>query len=216
MRLLRAGIALFALAGCGKSEPVPVPAARAADLDPASVTETDVSGVIDAQRFTVREAWYRVERREGRRRVDVILSEGELGRLCKDEDVTHARHVWLRFNGIDTVAPGTYRGDSDADEDFSAHYEAHEEHGWTGRGGTAAVLIDAPPPLPEGSAPGATAEVVSGKLRACFGPGTEGCVAGLFRARRCLTEAELEGPFSNKPTFPDDAAERARIQKGRP
>lgn len=200
MRFLRLSFVVLALCGCGKSEPPIVSSIGAADLDPEAAAEMEVTGVIDGERFTLRDAWFRVEHKEHRHRVDLVLSDGEGARLCSDAEPGKARHVWVRFPGVEKVAPGVYRGDAgDPEATIAGNYEASGEHGWRGRAGAVAIAIDDPgaaatPDAGVQSVP----KVMAGRIRACFGPGQEGCVSGNFRARLCHTEFDLEGPFSER------------------
>ncbi len=169
-------------------------------LTPAGV----VSGDLDGARFTLREAWFRVDRRDPRARVDLVFSEGRATRLCATSDPPHARHILVRFPRAQALAVGTLRGAPTAEAPVSAVFETHASDHWVGRPGSVAVAIDTSTPT-----------LVTGRLRACFGPGAEGCVAGAFQARQCVTELDLDGPLTgNVRPSTDDAgappAEHAR------
>lgn len=166
-------------------------------LDLGVAPASAVSGDVDGARFTLREAWFRVDRREARARVDLILSEGRATRLCAASEPAHARHILVRFPRAQALAVGTLRAAPNAESPVSAMFETHASDHWVGRPGAVAVAIDT-----------VTATLVTGRLRACFGPGGDGCVAGAFQARPCVTELDLDGPLSGnvRPTRDDAGA----------
>lgn len=182
----RAALAVaVALAVACRHEAPPTPTVAAASMDLDTAPAAPASGAVDGSRFALREAWFRVERRAGRRRVDLILSEGRAARLCATSEPEDARHVLLRFPERTGLSPGDLRGDPRPDAPVSAHWEARVDHRWQGRAGSVAVRIET-----------ATEGQVTGRVRACFGPGAEGCVAGSFQARLCVTELDLDGPLA--------------------
>lgn len=170
--------------------PTSVPAAA---MDLSAVPERAVAGTVDGVRFALREAWFRVERRKGRARVDVILSEGRATRLCATSEPEHARHVWLRLAGVTQLAPGDLRGAPSPDDTISAHWETRASGAWQGRAGSVALRVETVSPA-----------LITGRVRACFGPGAEGCVEGSFQARACVTELDLDGPLAGNVRGPSD------------
>lgn len=154
-------------------------------LDLATAPAGLVAGDVDGARFTLREAWFRVDRRESRARVDLVLSEGRATRLCANSDPPRARHVLVRFPGAQGFTVGVQRGAPGATSPVTASFESHASGRWNGRPGAVAIEVLT-----------ATATQITGRMRACFGPGSEGCVAGSFQARLCVTELDVDGPLS--------------------
>lgn len=164
----------------------------AIDLD--AVPTAAVSGAVDGARFTLREAWFRVERREGRARVDLLLSEGRATRLCATSEPEDARHLWVRITDVTALTPGDLRGGPTTSGAVTAHWESRASGHWEGRPGSVALRVEA-----------ADGAAVTGRLRACFGPGADGCVSGTFLARRCESELDLDGPLAgNTRRAPED------------
>lgn len=177
--------AALAAHGCDHYEPGGPPAQTSAAMNVASIPTAGVSGTLGGQRFVLREAWYRVQRRAGRERIDLVLSEGRATRLCAESDPEGARHVWVRFPRWQRFSAGEYRIDpNSANPAMSVHYEAPREHAWEGRGVASAVVV-----IDE-----AAGDTVSGRIRACFGDATRSCVAGSFRAQECRSELDPDGP----------------------
>ena len=117
-------------AGACKAAPAAPTSVPAASMDLSTVPETAVAGTVDGARFALREAWFRIDRRASRARVDVILSEGRATRLCATSEPEHARHVWLRLAGVTALAPGDLRGSPSPDEAVSAHWETRASGAW--------------------------------------------------------------------------------------
>lgn len=178
-------VCLFAtaLAGCARPAPVRPPAIRSADMQVGAIPPTPVAGTLDGQRFTLREAWYRVVRKAGRERVDLILSEGRATRLCAESDPELSRHVYLRFLQWQRPVAGELRVDPERAGVFSAHYEVPDGRQWRGTAVASAVVVfDAP-----------QGDTVDGRLELCFGDATQSCVKGSFRARECRSELDPDG-----------------------
>ncbi len=154
-------------------------------LDLATAPAALVAGDVDGARFSLREAWFRVDRRQSRARVDLVLSEGRGTRLCANSDPPRARHVLVRFPGAQALSVGVQRGAPGASTPVTASFESHASGRWSGRPGAVAIEVLT-----------ATPTLVTGRVRACFGPGSEGCVAGAFQARLCVTELDVDGPLS--------------------
>lgn len=187
-------LALALLVGCSREAPARPPAERSAEMQVASIPPTPVTGSLEGQRFTLRDAWYRVVRKAGRERLDLILSEGRVTRLCAESDPERSRHVFLRFPSWQRPVAGEYRVDPGAaGAVFSAHYEAPDERQWRGTlVASAVVVFDAP----EG-------DTVDGRVEVCFGDATQSCVKGSFRARECRSELDPDGPRSGNLHHPD-------------
>ncbi|MFO0644892.1 MAG: hypothetical protein U0326_01560 [Polyangiales bacterium] len=203
MRRFFFGLALAVTASC--QSPTPTTNVGADTLDLGLTPAGAVSGELDGARFTLREAWFRVDRREPRARVDLILSEGRATRLCATSDPPHARHILVRVPRAQSLAVGTLRGAPGAETPVSANFETHASDHWVGRPGSVAIAIDTSTPT-----------LVTGRIRACFGPGAEGCVAGAFQARQCVTELDLDGPLTGnvRPSTDDAGAPAAAPAAG--
>ncbi|MEI8255001.1 MAG: hypothetical protein WCJ30_04950 [Deltaproteobacteria bacterium] len=161
-------------------------AVRSSDMQVAAIPPPSVGGSIDGQAFHLRTAWYRVERRAGRERVDLILSEGTRARLCGDSTPERAREVWLRFPGVTSLQAGVQRVDPPAATPFSIHYERIVDDRWRGHtGGAAVVSLDV-----------VERTTISGRLRACFDDTSASCLSGTFRAEECQSELDLDSPIS--------------------
>lgn len=189
----RAAVIVALCASACKAAPVAPTTVPAAAMDLAAVPETAVAGTVDGARFALREAWFRIDRRATRARVDVILSEGRATRLCATSEPEHARHVWLRLAGVTQPVPGDLRGAPSPDDAVTAHWETRASGSWQGRPGSVALRIETVSPA-----------LITGRVRACFGPGAEGCVAGSFQARACVNELDLDGPLAGNVRGPSD------------
>lgn len=185
-RVALAASVLGAVASCGHAEATRPPSETSASMNVAAIPPSPVSGTIDGQRFAMQEAWYRVVRKAGRERIDIIISEGHHARLCAESIPEMARHVWVRFPHWQHFAPGEYRVDPGTDAPLSVHYEVPAEHVWAGRGVASAVV----------SIESSTSDSVTGRIRACFGDATQSCVTGAFHAVECRNELEPDGPNS--------------------
>ncbi len=159
---------------------------RANDMRVDAIPPPPVSGTVDGQPFHLRTAWYRIQRRMGRDRVDLILSEGGRARLCGESTPDRARHVWIRFPSVTALHTGVQRVDAPATNPFSIHFERILDGRWRGHsGGVGVVSVD-------------TVErtTVTGRLRACFDDEGASCVSGTFRAEECQSELDLDSPIS--------------------
>jgi hypothetical protein len=154
-------------------------------MDLSVAPSAPVSGAVDDAPFTLRDAWFRVEQRPGRERVDLVFSEGRATRLCATSEPEDARHLWVRLAGTALPSIGEFQATPSRDGAVSAHWEARTRGRWQGRPGALRMRLDT-----------VTEDLAVGVLRACFGPGDQGCVAGSFQARRCVTELDPEGPLA--------------------
>jgi hypothetical protein len=186
VRPLALVVVCAALAGCKRPVARSTPAMRSSAMDLAAIAPTAVAGSLRGSPFRVVEAWYRVERAPGRERVDLILSEGHVGRLCGESVPELSRHVWVRFPRVTELAVGALRVDPPATTPISVHYEWADDGKWTGHGGGSAVVAV------DEVAPGA----IAGRAKICFDDPARSCVAGSFRARECRSELDLDGPRS--------------------
>lgn len=180
-------VALLATSGCRhEAETRRPPARRSEAMAVALIPPAPVAGRLAGQPFRLRTAWYRVQRRPGRERVDLVLSEGARTRLCSESAPDHARHVWLRFPGVTALRPGEQRLDPPSARPFSVHYERVVGARWRGHGGGSAVVaFDSVQP-----------SAVAGRLEVCFGDAAQSCVAGSFHAAECWSELDLDSPVS--------------------
>jgi hypothetical protein len=189
----RALLAAALLLACRAVDPVATATPPTA-IDLETVPSAAVSGAVDGAPFTLREAWFRVERRAGRAGVDLILSEGRATRLCATSDPEDARHLWVRVADATSLTPGDLRGGPTAAGAVTAHWESRASGRWAGRVGSVALRVES-----------ADRSAVTGRLRACFGPGAAGCVSGTFLARSCESELDLDGPLAgNTRRAPED------------
>ena len=75
---------LVAVASCGHAQATRAPSERSSSMSVAEIPPSPVSGTLDGQRFAMHEAWYRVQRKAGRERIDIVISEGQHARLCAE------------------------------------------------------------------------------------------------------------------------------------
>lgn len=189
-------IALLALCAVGfacshPARPLP-PSSRSSEMQVGLIPPTPVAGDLDGRRFVVRDAWYRVQRKAGRERIDLTLSEGRVTRLCAESDPEASRHVWLRFPQWQRFSAGEYRIDPGRTPVFTAHYEAPDGRPWKGTSEASAVLVLSPQ---EG-------DTVEGRIELCFADPTRSCVHGTFRARECRSELDPDGPSAGNLAHP--------------
>ena len=174
--------ASLASQGC-KSPPAPhVPLSRrSSQIVPDSIPDRPPSGKIAGTAFRFREARWRVDRRPGRERFEVWLSEARLPR-CGLPGHDRGRRVWFRIPQKTDPETGEWRVDpGQRNAPISVHYEVPEEHRWTGRQGGAALLrIDRVADLGE----------IFGRVDVCFDDGLRSCVAGRFRATPCVSRVD--------------------------
>ncbi len=177
--------ALVLSVGCREPEAhTYAPRERAESMTPESLARSPVSGHLGGRPFTQRTAWYRVVRRPGHARLDLVVSEGTPSRLCAVPTPAGARQVLVRYDGTTALTPGPLRADPSPTAPFRVFYERPAEHGFEGVGGASAlVVIDA-----------IEANVIVGRLRACFPDATGSCVGGAFRAEECRDELDFDGP----------------------
>lgn len=178
-------LAIVLFAGCREPDArTYAPRERAESMMPESVARSPVSGHLAGTPFTMRSAWYRVVRRPGHARLDLVVSEGAPSRLCARPTPADARQVVVRHEGTTALTPGPLRADPSPSAPFRVFYEHPGEHGFEGVGGASAlVVIDA-----------IEANVLLGRLRACFPDATGSCVGGAFRAEECRDELDFDGP----------------------
>lgn len=155
---------------------------RAEAMREALIPDAPVRGSLGGRDFALGSAWLRVERRAGQERVDLVLSEGRVSRLCTRPTPDDARQVVVRLRGATELPAGTLRIDADdgAQEVFAEH---RGEHGFEGARGSALLVVTRSP-----------AGDVSGKVRACIADAQGSCVGGTFRASVCWDELDLDGP----------------------
>jgi hypothetical protein len=188
------GTAACVVAACEEAEAPRVPLdVQSADLEVPAATSEVVSGTLDGEPFTVMDARFRIDREEGRERVDLLLSEAETER-CGLPLARTGRRVWMRWPGVMAIPTGEVRGDPGDDEGaVSVHYEVPVEHHMRGSGGGAFVV----------SITVSDDETVEGVLDIRFDDGRGSAVAGRFEAEACVGEIDRrlprEGPGLETP-----------------
>lgn len=170
-------------AGCDREAPPPRArlTRRAAQLDPDAIADRPPTGTLGETPFRFREARWKIDRRPGRERLEIWLSEEELPR-CGLPGHDLGRRLWFRIPRVTELRPGTWRVDpGQRRAPMSIHYELQEGHRWIGRAGGAAVLrIDAVGELGE----------IQGRTHVCFDDGWPSCVQGRFRAMPCVSRVD--------------------------
>jgi hypothetical protein len=178
-----------ALCSCGKKEETYTPSQASSAMNFSTIAPATVTGRIAGRPFTARDIWYRVQRKAGRHRIDLVISEGRQTRLCAESDPEESRHVWVRFPEWQRFVVGEYRVDPSttlpAPTAMSVHYEAPEEqHRFEGNQTASAIV----------SIDSAVGDTVTGRMRACFGDAEHSCIEGTFRAIECRPELEPDSP----------------------
>lgn len=154
---------------------------RSSQIDLEAVPNRAVSGKLAGARFQVRDARWRVDRRPGRERFEVWLSEHRLPR-CGLPGHDTGNRVWLRVPRMTDPRVGEWRAEPRQRRGpMSVHYELLENRRWSGKEGGAAVLrLDRVAELGE----------VHGRVHVCFDDGGPSCVLGRFRATPCVSRAD--------------------------
>ena len=194
LALALAGLALPAV-GCGAEESPSQPLAmRSEAMEAADIPDGPVTGTLAGEDFTSADARFRIQRYEGRERVDLMFFS-ERRSDCGLPVTREGRTVFLRFPGVTELSPGELTIDPD-DEDpaFSVHYEQRDERTWSGVGGGAARLtLDEVRPT-----------TIVGRLHVCFDDGRGSCVEGRFEAVEC--RSVVDGPSTREGGGPNDEA----------
>jgi hypothetical protein len=183
---MRALVAMALVVGCARAEPA-AHAPRPVAIDEAS-GET-VSGTIAGEAFTTADVRFRV-RSGAQPHVDLWLADTPIDRCGLALPRTGSR-VWLRFADRTTLEPGLYAQRASTVE---AHYErAIDRRFVQSSHANAAVEITR-----------VTAEVIEGRVRACFGDASESCIGGRFVASPCLSRVDGRS-LREPPGLADDA-----------
>lgn len=177
-----------ATVGCRAEEPSrsSTEAVDPGTLHVRDIPNAKVSGTLRGEPFTAKQARFRVERMEGRQRVDVYLADAPLERCGVPID-RHVRRIWLRFDGVTELGPGIYRVHAGSDRPQpSIHYEVPVDFEWVGwRGGAALVLLDS-----------VDADTVRGRLDVVFDDEAASRVQGRFAASSCIGALDVDNPVN--------------------
>ena len=175
---------LVGTTACQEAEAPKAPlTVRSEELDARSIPDGDVAGELRGASFTSVDARFRVERAEGRQRVDLYFADAAIER-CGLPIIREQPLVWLRVPKTIELAPGEMRVDVGASEPFSVHYQIPADEGWGSVGGGAALLV----------IESFGAEAIDGRLHACFDDGEQSCVRGHFHATPCVSELDVDDP----------------------
>lgn len=179
---------LVALGGCRQPvtrKPVPF-VARSQDFHAQDIPNRKVWGRLRGKKFYAADARFRVERMAGRRHVDLYFADSPIYR-CGLPLARHHRRVWLRFDGVEQIDPGTFRADlKEAHPPFTVHYQLPAHPGWTAaEGGAGLVVIESVEP-----------DELRGRMHVCFDDGWGSCVEGRFRATSCVGELDVDNPVT--------------------
>lgn len=171
-----AGLCLCVIACDAEPADAPMPDPAHARIDEAG--EGPVQGRIAGEPWQLSDARFRVERREGRERVDLLLWDRPIER-CGLSIEREGTALWLRFLGRIELEPGELARGADGGP-FEVHYEVPHERGFTSvHRGVGEVRIDA---VEERS--------VRGRLRVCFADPEQSCVGGTFDAAPCWSRID--------------------------
>lgn len=179
-------LALWMAVSCAEPPP-PMP-------DPSRVSlegiPRSVRGSIDGERFAAAAPRFVVVEREGRERVDLLFADRRIER-CGLPVRRSDRRVWIRFAGQTSLAPGTY-------DELDVHYEIPAERGFRAEHrGLGRLEIRA-----------AGAGSIEGAMHVCFADAAQSCVAGSFRATRCISRIDGRA-LREGPGLSDEAIETA-------
>ncbi|MBW2525058.1 MAG: hypothetical protein JRI23_12825 [Deltaproteobacteria bacterium] len=172
------GSALLTLVlGCdGAPSTAPIGSARPQHDSAAAIPAEPVQGEVGSAPFVVRDARFRIDRRPGHEKVDILLSDAKSDHPCGALTPAEPTRVWLRRRGAGPLASGEIRIPLGADDGWSAHYQLRRDGRWKGSGHAAALLqLDVPD----------AGFTLQGKLSVCFADADRSCVAGTFRAHQC-------------------------------
>jgi hypothetical protein len=180
-------------------EPPPPPLPEPVSLD--DVGDAPAAGSIDGAPWELEDARFRIERREGRERVDLFLWDRPVER-CGLPIARAGTHVWLRVPGRTELEVGEL-ATGDGDDALSAHYERLEGDTLvTAHRATARLRIEAVEP-----------RRVRGRLRACFADEERSCVEGTFDAAPCWSRVDGRA-IREPPGLTDEALDPVRRTGG--
>ncbi|MFO0757719.1 MAG: hypothetical protein U0359_14575 [Byssovorax sp.] len=148
------------------------PPVAAADAIP----DAPVNGSIRGVPFTIRDARYIADHREGYARVDIKLSAGKAEASCDDVKPNDSTSVWLRLEGKDELVSQNIELRPGKESPWSVHYQVKADGEWIGNGDGSAVIA-----LHAAGADGK----LSGGIAVCFADGMKSCVSGSFDAEPC-------------------------------
>lgn len=188
---------------CSSEPPPPKREAKLPHETAESIPDVPVTGTIGKVPFTVQDARYYVDRRQGYEKVSVLLVGAPATSVPAASPSSGARSVppggtaaasppcgpiasdaptiWLRRKGAGPVVPGETRVAPDAPSDWAVHYQVMGPHGWTGSGDAAALLV-----IKQGSA-----LFIEGELAACFADAAGSCASGAFKAQYCQLSIDM-------------------------
>lgn len=167
-------------AGCdGSPPPTPTGTAQPAHDTAAAIPNQPLAGALRSRPFAARDARYRVDRRPGHEKLDILLSDATAEHPCGDLHPAEPARIWLRRPGAEPAGSVEVRIDAEGEGEWTAHYQLRQEGRWVGNGRAGAVLrLD----IPDGG------YSLTGALSVCFADGAESCAAGTFTAHRCPSE----------------------------
>lgn len=174
------------MAGGGCDEPstsAPTRTVTPKHESPSAIPATPVRGTLHGEPFVARDGRYRIDRRPGYERLDLLLSDAEAGLPCGELRPEAPRRIWLRRPGAEPPETKPIRIRPTPDRGWQAHYQLRRDDRWVGVGdGSALLALNAPD--------GGT--TLRGSLSVCFADETSSCAAGSFVAHYC--PAELDRP----------------------
>lgn len=182
--------------GCGKKpDPAENAEPRAAPTSADAIPTGPVAGRIAGKPFALKGARYTTDVRPGHEHTDIVLADTETRDPCGDLGPGHATSVWLRWTGSGFPPEGVARIGPKQPGAWEAHYEGYDSGKWTGNGNSSMLL----------SLRSTRADrKLEGDVSACFGDGSDSCVAGNFVARFCPVrmDAPVRGASALEP-MPD-------------
>ena len=151
-------------------------------LQAGDIEDQAVRGSIRGEDFAAEDVRFRIERMEGRERLDLIFAE-HLMVQCGVPLATEGRRLGVRFDGVTVLDAGELRIEGE-DPPFTVHYEVPAEWGFRGfEGGLARLRIETVTPLQ-----------IAGSLEISFADKSQSHVQGRFRATPCASELDVDDP----------------------
>ncbi len=142
----------------------------------AGIPVSKVSGTLATQRFELKDARFKIDRRAGYERIDLELSGSAAKEKCGALEDSGSPAVWIRFPGVSKLEPGELRRQPGKPASFEVHMKVRRDGQWFGNGDSAALLVV------EIFEPGVA---LNGVLSVCFGDPDKSCVSGTFVAASC-------------------------------
>jgi hypothetical protein len=169
--------ALLAAAGCAEeAHPVAHGGAEPPVTAVEAIPDAPVSGMLRGARFTMKNARYVADHRQGYTHTDIRLSAASAEAGCGELAPKGAAEVWLRLERSDKVETAVVNLAPGQASPWSVHYQVREGDAWVGSGDAAALVV-----LREAGPDGK----ISGGLAVCFADGAKSCVSGSFEAEPC-------------------------------